>query len=110
MAIQTIICPVDFSELTERELELARPICDVFGARLVLHHNVSAVAPGLSRAWEWDQLHRDDEPSDTETERQMRQLLRRLPPSLRAQAVITHGPRASNVLALAEQVSADLLV
>lgn len=110
MTIKIVLCPIDFSELAERELGLAVQICEIFQARLVLHHNLSAISPGLSKAWEWDESHQHDEPSAADAEQRLAQLMRQLPASVHAEAAITHGPVATVVLALAEKLPADLLV
>ena len=41
--IKTILCPVDFSQATARQVELAAGLARLFGARLVLHHNEPAL-------------------------------------------------------------------
>lgn len=110
MKIGVVLCPIDFSKLAERELDLAVQICETFGARLVLHHNVSAVSPAFSKAWEWDQAHRQDGTSTDEAQRRVDALLRQLPAGIRSEAVLTHGPLARVVLALAQKLPADLLV
>ena len=110
MKVDVVLCPTDFSALDERELELAVAVCQAFGSRLVLHHNVSAISPGFSKAWEWDQTHRQDGASTEEAERRLEALLRTLPPGVAGEAVVTHGPLARVVLALAEKLPADLLV
>jgi len=112
MKIGTVLCPIDFSELAERELALAVAVAETFGGRLVLHHNVSVISPGFSKAWEWDQTHGRDGPSTDEAQKRVEALLARLPSEIRArsEAVITHGPLARVVLALAENLPADLLV
>src|SRR5262245_14892360 len=110
MNIGTVLCPIDLSELAERELELAVQVCETFGARLVLHHNLSAISPALSKSWEWDQAHCEEEPSAQEAEKRLAELMRQLPRTVRAEAAITHGPLSAVVPALAEQLPADLLV
>jgi nucleotide-binding universal stress UspA family protein len=57
MKIRTILSPIDFSELSARELAIAADVARAFGARLVLHHNRMAIAPGLARAWDWEATH-----------------------------------------------------
>ena len=47
-----VLCAIDLTNLATREVEVASEICEAFAARLVLHHNVASVAPGLTRAWE----------------------------------------------------------
>jgi nucleotide-binding universal stress UspA family protein len=101
---------MDFSALADRELELAVQVCETFGARLVLHHNVSAVSPAFSKGWEWDRSYQSDEPSAADAERRLAAMMKQLPPTVQAEAVLTHGPPATVVLALAEKLPADLLV
>jgi nucleotide-binding universal stress UspA family protein len=110
MKVDVVLCPTDFSALDERELELAVTVCQAFGSRLVLHHNVSSISPGFSKAWEWDQTHRQDSAATEEAERRLAALLRKLPAGVAGEAVVTHGPLARVVLALAEKLPADLLV
>lgn len=110
MRIAIVLCPIDFSQLASRELDLAVQVCEAFGSRLVLHHNVSAIAPGFSKAWEWDREHQKQEPSTEEAQRQVNTLLKELPSGVHGEAVITHGPVATVLLALAQQLPADLLV
>ena len=110
MEIRTVLCPIDFSQLAERELDLAVEVCRVSGARLVLHYNVAAISPGLSKAWEWDQTHRQGEPSAADADRRVQALLGKLPAGVRGEAVITHGPLATVVIAVAAELPADLLV
>ena len=52
MRVETVLCPIDFSSLSDRELQVAVEICQTFGARLVLHHNLSPGTPSVARAWE----------------------------------------------------------
>src|SRR5262244_2873157 len=110
MNIDIVLCSVDFSGIAAREVQLAVQICEQFNAQLILHHNLSAIAPGFAKAWEWDQSHRKDERSAIDAERRMKALLAELPKSIRAEATITHGPVAMVLLALAKQLPADLLV
>ena len=39
LSIRTVLCSVDFSTATARQVDLAIEICQAFGARLILHHN-----------------------------------------------------------------------
>jgi universal stress protein A len=110
MEIRTVLCPIDFSQLADRELDLAVEVCRASGAQLVLHHNVSAISPGFSKAWEWDQTHRKTETSAADAERRVQALLQKLPAGVRGEAVITHGPLATILLTIATDLPADLLV
>ena len=110
MNIRTVLCPIDFSQLANQELDLAVQVCEAFQARLVLHHNLAAVSPAFSKGWEWDQSHSKDERSEADAERRLAELMRQLPRTVQPEATITHGPLAPVVLALAAQLPADLLV
>lgn len=110
MDLKTVLCPVDFTDLAPREVAMAVEICRAFGARLVLHHNVAEIGPGLSRAWDWDSTHRSDEASFPDAERTMKAMLAGVGGGVTAEAVVTRGPLAAVVLALAEQLPADLVV
>ena len=46
MPIHTVLCPTDFSPLSQRAVSLAARICRRFGARLVLEHNLDPRPPG----------------------------------------------------------------
>lgn len=110
MQIRIILCPIDFSQLASRELDLAVRACEAYRARLVLHHNVPAISPGFSKAWEWEREHRRQGPSTEEAQERVNALLKELPNGIRGEAVITQGPLATVVLSLAQRLPADLLV
>jgi nucleotide-binding universal stress UspA family protein len=108
--IQTVLCPVDFSGISDRAVRAAVEVCRAAGADLVLHHNLAAVSPGFARAWDWEQAHSAQEHSRPKAEQRMRGLLAEIPSDVHAQASITSGPVALVVLMLAERLPADLLV
>lgn len=105
-----VLCPVDFSDLSRQELALAVEVCEGFGARLVLHHNQAAVSPGLTRAWEWNELHRADAESSDKANARLRALLADLPKTVSATATVSAGPVGPVLLELAAQLPADLVV
>jgi len=108
-AIRTILCPVDFSEATARQIGLAADLCRLFGARLVLHHNVDAAPPAVGVGWMWAHDH-PDRPSQSDEESQLRRLLAELPEGVAAEGKLTHGLPATSALRVREAVAADLLV
>ena len=110
MRIRTILCPIDFSNLSARELASATEVSLAFGARLVLHHNRMAIGPGLARAWDWEASHRTEILSEAEAERRMADALATLPAGVAAEGVISAGPVGLVVLSLAERLPADLIV
>src|SRR4029453_245720 len=98
MKLDIVLCPIDLSACAERELAIAADLCERFGARLVVHHNLPAAPPGLSKPWEGHQPHRKDEPSHAVAQKRVETLLRRLPKSVHAEALITAGPPATILL------------
>jgi nucleotide-binding universal stress UspA family protein len=109
MRIRTVLCPIDFSGLDERELAIALEVCRTFAAKLVLHHDLPAAEPGFSRAWDWAKAQQAL-PSEGEVAARMRALLDRVAGGVPAEAVVTTGALAGSVLALAERLPADLMV
>lgn len=108
--IRIVLCPIDFSELSRSELALAAEVSAAFGSRLVLHHNISAVPPGLTRQWEWDQFHQAGYIGEDETEARLRALLADLPDGVQGEATVSRGPVGMVLLEMAAQLPADLVV
>lgn len=108
--IRTVLCPVDFTDLSRSEVALAVDVCQAFGARLVLHHNLDAAPPGLTRVWEWNELHRGGEISEPEAERRLRALLDEMPKSVGAEASLSRGPIGTVLLEMAKVLPADLIL
>ncbi|HVO22423.1 MAG TPA: universal stress protein [Candidatus Margulisiibacteriota bacterium] len=105
-----VLCPIDFSDLSRQELALAVEVGEAFGAHVVLHHNLAAVSPGFTRAWEWNEVHRTEAASSTKAEAKLRQLLTELPKTLSVEATVSTGPLGTVLLELARQLPADLMV
>ncbi len=109
VAIQTVLCPVDFSPASQRQLDLAVDLCRLFGARLVLHHNVAATPTGAGIGWMYAEAH-PDEPTEIDTEARLREVLASLPPGLVAEGRVTRGLPSTAVVQVAELVGADLML
>ena len=110
MQIRTILCPIDFSDVSARDLDVAVEVARAFGARLVLHHNRSAVPPGLARQWDWDATHQDEAHADADAQRHMQSALASLPSEVCPEGVVSFGPLGPLILRLAEELPADLVV
>lgn len=108
--IKTILCPVDFTDMSQHELEMAVVLSQAFGSHLIVHHNVAATPPGLTRGWEWDELHRTAAPDQSHAEQLMRRLLAGMPAGVRAEACITSGSAFAALMALADTLPAELIV
>ena len=57
IALKTVLCPVDFSAATPRQVDLAAELSRTFGARLVLHHNRHSLGAVASVGWMWNADH-----------------------------------------------------
>jgi len=107
IAIRTVLCPVDFSQATTRQLDLASNLCRAFNARLILHHNLNAMSSGAAVGWMWAADH------PTLSEETAQQRLAALAESQRGVEVhvgVTRGSASASVLAVSEAVAADVVV
>lgn len=108
IALQTILCPVDFSPAATRQVDLAADLARAFGAKLVLHHNRISFGTGASVGWMWQaDQHADCRES---IEGKLQTLAARVPAGLEVETLITEGPRSRAVVAVAEALDADLVV
>mgnify|MGYP001196744108 CR=1 FL=1 len=110
MQLRTILCPIDFSDVSAREIDVAAEVARAFGARLVLHHNRTALTPGLGRQWDWDATHPSESYTDADAERHLQNVLASLPAEARGEGLVSAGPLGPAVLAIAEALPADLVV
>ena len=107
ITLETVLCPVDFSPVTPRQVDLAVDLCRAFGARLVLHHNRHSLG-GAGVGWMWNADHQSD--CQTVVEAKLRDCLSRVPDDVRAEPLLTEGPLSRAVLAAGEHVNANLIV
>ena len=108
IAIRTVVCPVDFSAASSRQIDLAVDVCLAFGARLVVHHNVTDVSVGAGVGWMW---HAGNEGArHSSVDERMRALLRRVPDEIDREICITRGGINEGVMAVSDAADADLVV
>jgi len=108
LSIRTVLCPVDFSPVTARQVDVAADLARAFGARFVLHHNMASLGAGASVGWMWNADH--PPLSESEVSARLREHLARVGAGLVSEARITRGPSSSTVLAEIDAVGADLVV
>jgi nucleotide-binding universal stress UspA family protein len=108
IALQTILCPVDFSPATTRQVDLAADLARAFRAKLVLHHNRASLGTGASVGWMWHADHQAD--GRESIEEKLSVLVARIPGGLDVETLMTEGPRSRAVVAVAEALDADLVV
>jgi nucleotide-binding universal stress UspA family protein len=107
MKIDTVLCPIDFSSLSDFELRLATEVCETFGARLVLHHNLDAAGLGAQRG--------EGSPEDAAVAdaaaagERLEQIRARLPGTVEVSTRVSSGPVERSLLDLIAEVGADLV-
>jgi len=109
MRLRTILCPIDFSDLSATETAVAVDLAREFGARMVLHHDCAVIPPGIARQWDWEATHGNTD-SEAQAKRRMQAALNALPRDVRAEGVVSVGSVVGALLALAEELHADLIV
>ncbi len=110
--IKTVLCPIDFSPLSELELNLATQICERFGARMIIQHNIDFVPPVyLANAWMYSETHMyPEEEKEAEASRLLGARIEKLPKSIKREGKITFGRLDECILHLASKLPADLIV
>jgi len=110
LQLRTVLCPIDFSDLSRKELALGVEVCRRFGSRLVLHHNHAAASPGFAAASEGDAAHQGDQEALEHADRRLQSILKEIPSDVDVEASLSAGPLVSTLLDLAHDLSADLMV
>ena len=108
IALKTVLCPVDFSPATPRQVDLAADLCRAFGARLMLHHNRQSMGIGPSVGWMWNADHQGNPQAAVEDK--LRECVSRVPEGVSVDSLITEGPTSRMVLVVAEAIEADLVL
>ena len=111
IAIRIVVCPVDFSPATARQVDLAADVCRAFGARLVLHHNLTDVSVGAGVGWMWHAgPGQEAERPNTTVDDQLRAVVGRVPKGIEVETCITRGASAEGVLRVSDAAEADLIL
>jgi universal stress protein A len=112
--IRRILCPIDFTEVSNREIELAMQLAIRLHAGLVLQHNLAS-GSALGVAWMHEKEHHAEATAEeSNARRRIEARLRELPRSIRerARGALTYGPLHRGVvqLAAAAEAEVDLIV
>jgi len=110
--IRRILCPVDFSTVSDRELELASRLAERFQAELVLQHNLAEGA-ALGVSWMHEQEHHGKAAAEeTAARKKLSAVLNSIPKGVRerSRGALTYGALHHCVENLAKQADADLIV
>lgn len=110
--IETVLCPVDFSPLSERSLRVAVEICRRTGARLVLEHNLECPPPAyLGVGWMWSEEHENKEQDKGKLAvKRLQKMFATIPEGIEYEAKITRGPLDESILHLAKVLPAGMIV
>lgn len=108
---QKILCPTDFSEPSYEGLQRGVELASHFGAELLVV-NVVPVIPPLppdpNFAFEVPEYERA---LHADAERKLSEIVQqRIPTTVKAQAVVAHGDAADEIVRIAQEEGADLIV
>jgi universal stress protein A len=111
LTIKTILCPTDLSEPSYEGLKYAIELATLFSADLLLTNVLPAVPPlptNPNFAFEIPEYERG---LHADAERKLREVIeQRVPKSLRVRTVIGHGDAGQELVRIAEDEQADLIV
>jgi universal stress protein A len=107
-----ILCPLDFSESSQKALQTATEIARQFRAELVLVHVIPPATPGIPADPTYAFTGTEDygEALRTKAEDQLTLAAQSLSEGLQARKVIVTGDAADQIVRLANDESADLIV
>lgn len=108
ITLRTVLCPVDFSAATPRQVDIAADLCRAFGARLIIHHNRHWLGTGASVGWMWKADHHGE--CQDSLESKLAECVARVPKEVAAESLITEGPVSRAVRTVAEAIHADLVI
>lgn len=112
LTIRTVLCPVDFTPLSNRAVRMAARVCERFGARLVLEHNLDPGPPNyMAVSWMWSETHDcEDKEKAADAPAKLCELLTQIPESIPKEAKLTRGPVDASLFYLARELPADLII
>jgi nucleotide-binding universal stress UspA family protein len=106
-AIETILCPVDFSEFSQRAVRYGAAFAAEYNARLIVLH----VVPNVSDAAFPDRIPVVSSPLIEERSKQMEEFAEHhIPPGVRLEKRVKAGAAVSSILEVATAESAELIV
>ena len=111
LTIKTILCPTDFSEASYEGLKYAIELATLFSADLCLTNVVPAVPPLPTNPNFVFEIPEYERGLHADAEGKLRELIeRRVPKSLKVRTIIGHEDAGSEIVRIAEDERADLIV
>jgi len=110
IAIKTILCPTDFSEPSREGLKYAIELATLFSADLCLTNIVPAIPPLPTNPNFVFEIPEYERGLHADAEHKLREMIERIPKSLKVRTVIGHGEPGAEIVRIAEDERADLIV
>ena len=111
IAIKTILCPTDFSEPSYEGLKYAIELATLFSADLCLTNVVPAIPPLPTNPNFVFEIPEYERGLHADAEHKLRELVeQRIPKSLKVRTLIGHGDPGGEIVRIAEDERADLIV
>jgi nucleotide-binding universal stress UspA family protein len=111
LAVKTILCPTDFSEPSYEGLKYGIELATQFGADLCVTNIVPVVPPLPSNPNYAFEIPEYERGLHTDAKRKLSELIEQhVPKSLKVRTVIGHGDAGREIVRIAEDEHADLIV
>ena len=112
LPFHTILCPLDFSEPSQKALQNAIEMAAQFRAELVFVHVIPPAAPGIPAdpTYAFAGSENYEQALRVKAEEQLTLAAQRLPEGIKSRHVIGTGDAANEIVRLANEESADLIV
>jgi len=112
LPIQTILCPLDFSEPSYKALQVSIEMASHFKAELLLAHFVAPVTPAIPAdpmlAFGGEETY--EQAAKSAAEEKLAMVNQRIPADLRSRSVVGIGDAAEEIVRLANTEAVDLVV
>lgn len=112
LPIRTILCPVDFSEPSNKALDAAIEVAGQFHAELVLVHVIAAAIPGIPAdpTYAFTGPQEYEKAARVSAEEQLTLAAARIPSDLKSRKVVGNGDAADEITRIATSENAGLIV
>jgi len=111
LTIKKILCPVDFSEPSLKGLDYAADFANLFQAELTVVYVLPLLPPTPSDPNTFFKVPEYERIVHAESEKELKEIVAlRIPKNLNVRSYIGHGNPAKEIVRIAEEMNADLIV
>ena len=111
LTIKKILCPVDFSEPSLKGLDYAADFATLFQAELTVIYVLPLLPPTPSDPNTFFKVPEYERIVHAESEKELKEIVAlRIPKNLNVRSYIGHGNPAKEIVRIAEEMNADLIV